>query len=249
MNQIDLTFIASRLESFEETIISKLIDRAQYSINQVAYERGNSGFENENHRCLMDLRLFYQEEMDSLFGRFCVPEERPFNKNLTPAGRRVATGHTILCIDEFNRVNLTSKITPRYMELIRCICPDGDDGQYGSSTEHDVYSLQAISRRVHFGAMYVAECKYRSAPTTYQNLIAQNDRNGLLKQLTRPEVEEKIVERILEKTTALQTCSDSRTRNIIQPESMAKLFKDTIIPLTKEGEILYLLNRKQDRCT
>ncbi|KMQ50890.1 hypothetical protein CHISP_2241 [Chitinispirillum alkaliphilum] len=246
MNQIDLSFIASKLESFEETIIYKLIDRAQYCRNQVAYKKGKSGFGKEESRSLMELRVYYQENMDSIFGRYCIPEERPFNTLLSPPKRQIELSQKDLYIDNFNKINLTSSILPKYLDLISAICPKGDDGHYGSSVEYDVYALQAISRRIHFGAMYVAESKFRASPSEYQKLIDHNDKDGLLKRLTRPEVESRIIERIAKKTSALQTCSNSNTRNIITPESIVDFYKNTVIPLTKEGEIIYLLNRKEE---
>lgn len=36
----------------------------------------------------------------------------------------------------------------------------GDDGNYGSSAMYDVFCLQALSRRIHFGK-FVAEAKFR----------------------------------------------------------------------------------------
>ena len=74
----ELHLIAAQLEGLEETIITKLIDRAQFKANLVAYEAGKSGFDGAENESLFDLRLRYHEEMDAYFGRFCVPEERPF---------------------------------------------------------------------------------------------------------------------------------------------------------------------------
>ncbi|MDG5813579.1 chorismate mutase [Chitinispirillales bacterium ANBcel5] len=241
-----LPYIASRLEGLEETIISKLIERAQWHTNPTAYQEGKSGFGNNEKRSLLELRLSYQEEMDALFGRFCVPEERPFTDLKYRPQRTVSLPESGLHIPDYQKVNLTKKIYTAYQFLLKHICTEGDDGQYGSSVEHDVYALQAISRRVHFGALYVAECKYRSAPNVYKKLIAKKDEKALLATLTRPEVEEKIIQRVQEKTRSLQQCANLESRKVIKPETVVDFYQKTIIPLTKEGEILYLLNRKQD---
>jgi chorismate mutase len=241
--QLDLNYIASRLESLEETIISKLIDRAQFCVNENVYEIGKSGFAGESNRCLFDVRMHYHEQMDAGFGRFCVPEERPFTRNLPSPKRQVNIPETGLHIDDFEVVNFAGPIRTEYMKLIKQICLPGDDGQYGSSVEHDVYAIQAISRRIHYGAFYVAECKYMGNPETFSELIDKRDISGLLALITRKEVEENIINRVYLKTAETQKNVNRSVRNIVDPEAVVRFYRDAVIPLTKEGEIAYLLNR------
>jgi chorismate mutase len=242
----DLDLIAAKLEGLEETIIAKLIDRAQFKVNQNIYQEGASGFDGAEGCSLFFMRLRRQEEMDALFGRFRVPEERPFTKELPSPKRGVSLGESCLSIKDFDYVSVTSRILPAYMDLVRDLCSKGDDGQYGSSVEHDVYALQAISRRIHFGALYVAECKYRANSEKIDALVARQKEKELLELLTRPEVEKNILERIVKKVDRMQAESNPRTRKIIKPEIIYKFYQDTVIPLTKKGEILYLLYRKVD---
>ena len=240
----DLNRIATDLEGLEETIIARLIDRAQFRQNLRVYRPGESGFEGEKELSLFSIRLKYHEEMDACFGRFAVPEERPFNKNLPNAKRTVTLPETCLRLTDYNVVNLTDKIQASYLELVPRICVEGDDAQYGSSVEHDVYTIQAISRRIHYGAMYVAETKYLSDPVTYGNAIDAKDCRTLETLLTRPEVEEQILARVQEKVAVLQAAAKADTRITIDPDVVSAYYADTIIPLTKDGEILYLLNRE-----
>lgn len=242
---LDLTFIASRLESLEETIISKLIDRAQFCVNETIYTLGKSGFEGEDRRCLFDLRMHYHEQMDAAFGRFCVPEERPFTRNLPEPRRQVTLPDTGLHIDNFEVVNFAGPIRTDYMTLVKQICHPGDDAQYGSSVEHDVYSIQAISRRIHYGAFYVAECKYTGNRETFDPLIDARDSAEILKLITRKEVEENIVNRVYQKTTETQKNVNRSIRTIVDPEVVVTFYRNTVIPLTKQGEIAYLLNRNR----
>jgi chorismate mutase len=242
--QLDLPKIAAHLEGLEETIISKLIDRAQFCANTRIYEPGNSGFTDEPGLSLFDLRLKHQETMDALFGRFCVPEERPYTGNLPIAQRKVQVPYTGLEIDNYDVINVTRDCLADYLALIPKMCKFCDDGQYGSSVEHDVYAVQAIARRIHYGALYIAESKYRGAQEEYIQLIARNDHEELLQKLTRKEVEDEILKRIREKTQATQRGINQRTRVAIDPEIVVKFYLDTIIPLTKKGEILYLMNRR-----
>ena len=171
----DLDKIATDLEGLEETIIARLIDRAQFRRNRIAYQPGKSGFKGETELSLFALRLKFQEEMDACFGRFAVPEERPFNQNLPDAKRIVRLPENCLRLANYDAVNLTGKILASYLDLVPRICAAGDDAQYGSSVEHDVYAIQAISRRIHYGAMYVAESKYLSDPETFGKAIDAED--------------------------------------------------------------------------
>jgi chorismate mutase len=242
---MELKGIAEILEGLEETIIFKLIDRAQFHRNMVVYQSGESGFKGAGNTSLFKLRLLYHERMDAEFGRFMVPEERPFNTNLPKAKRIVHLPPNDLKIIDYNKVNLTAEIKESYLKLIPLICPKGDDGQYGSSVEHDVYALQAISRRIHFGAFFVAECKYRDNMDEYDCYIEKKDDSELLEKLTRTEVEENICKRVRQKVIHSQRKINKRIRNLIEPEVVISFYRDTIIPLTKRGELIYLLNRKK----
>jgi chorismate mutase len=242
---LKLDRIAARLEGLEETIIYKLIDRAQFAENAVIYEPGKSGFKGSGDLSLFDLRLRRQEEMDSDFGRFCVPEERPFNRDLPDAKRNVAFPATGLEIDDFDTVNVTADILKAYTGLLKDICLAGDDGHYGSATEHDVYALQAIARRVHYGALYVSESKYQSDPLSYDKLIATKDLDSLMQKLTRADVEEKILARIAQKVDHIQSGINSETRRSVPPDAIMTFYRNHVIPLTKEGEIRYFLNRRR----
>jgi chorismate mutase len=243
MVTLELNLIAAHLEGLEETIIYKLIDRAQFRVNAAIYQRGKSGFDGADGESLFDLRLRYHEEMDAAFGRFCVPEERPFTKGLPGPRRAVTLPEGPLRIENFDRISLTDQIRERYLQWIPSFCRDGDDGQYGSSVEHDVYALQAISRRIHYGALYVAESKFLQKPQEYRELIARGDREGLMELLTRKEVEERIVDRVRQKMAHVQEGVNRTVRHVIDPELVLSFYRDHIIPLTKEGEIRYLMGR------
>ena len=53
----DLDKIATDLEGLEETIIARLIDRAQFRRNRPTYQPGKSGFTGEGALSLFALRL------------------------------------------------------------------------------------------------------------------------------------------------------------------------------------------------
>ena len=246
MVSVDLNVIAARLEGLEETIIHRLIDRAQFRRNPAAYSPGDSGFNDAGDRSLFDLRLRYQEEMDAAFGRFEVPEERPFHAGLPAPHRKAAPPNSPLDRTATAAVNCTPAIVAQYLEFVPTLCESGDDGHYGSSVEHDVLAIQAIGRRVHYGALYVAESKYRADPEQYAaaaETAAVGDQTALMNLITRAEVEERILRRVSEKVDYLQVSRNPVARRRVDPQAVLKLYRDTIIPMTKKGEIDYLLVR------
>lgn len=242
--ELTLENITARLEGLEETIILKLIDRCQFKTNEIVYHSGKSGFAGERKKSLLEVRLSHEERMDALFGRYIQPEERPFTHRLPKPKRRVTIGETELALDDFDIINVTGDIFASYLSLVPLICTSGDDKQYGSSVVADVYALQAIAERIHYGALYVAESKFHQETSRYRELIKNRDAEGILAALTRKEVEDRIIARVREKVMHVQASVNRNVRNTIDPEIILTYYRDHIIPLTKKGEVLYLLNRK-----
>lgn len=240
---LNLDKIAATLSGLEEEIIYKMINRIQFRHNPAIYQSEQSGFTPKEEYSLFDLRLRYQEDMDSQFGRFSVPEERPYFKDLSPARRPVPPVDSELHLVDIDGVNLSEEVRAAYLKLVPVICPEGEDGHYGSSVEHDIMLYQVIMRRIHYGALYIAESKYQQNPDQYQSLIEKKDAEGLLKLLTREEVEIKIYQRIKHKVEEIQKDVNTSLRILLDPQICADFYKNTIIPLTKKGEIRYLLQR------
>lgn len=235
--------VVSKLASLEEAILMKLLDRCQFAFNEEAYTPGMSGFDPPETASLLELRLLEQETMDAHFGRYLVPEERPFYSGLPAPKRRVPVQDPELRIRELETINLSGRILVSYLDLLPQVCRPGSDGHFGSSVEHDVICLQAIARRVHFAACYVAESKYQSDPEGFQELIDRQDAEELRRKLTREEAEREVLQRVERKLRSLQRASDPSNRYIIDVKPVLVYFRDWIIPLTKEGEVRYLLQR------
>jgi chorismate mutase len=94
--------------------------------------------------------------------------------------------------------------------------------------------------------MYVAECKYQNNPEAYKKLIEKKDEQGILDLLTRKEIENKIIERIKKKVAHVQSGINLKVRRAIDPVVILSFYNESIIPLTKKGEVLYLLNRNNE---
>lgn len=61
--------------------------------------------------------------------------------------------------------------------------------------------LQALSKRIHFGK-FVAEAKFRAEVEKYSALIKARDAEGLMQELTKPDVEANVVRRVQLKASA-----------------------------------------------
>lgn len=238
--------IAAHLEALEETILYRLIDRIQFKFNAAIYQKGEHFFDEYPDLSLLEVRMQYQQNMESVFGRFSVPEERPFVEKLPDAKRVFPYEEKDLKIEDFEKVNLTNDVWDAYLELVPAMCEEGDDGHHGSAVVYDVLSMMAVSERIHYGAFYVAEAKFQADPEKYKKLISSGDKNEMMKALTRQEVEEKILERIGRKVKALQEGVNPELRNVLDAEVAVNFYRDTIIPLTKEGQIRYFLAREEN---
>jgi chorismate mutase len=56
-------------------------------------------------------------------------------------------------------------------------------------------------------------------------------------------VEECVISRVKDKVEAAQTTANTRVRVTIDPDAVRVFYRDILIPLTKEGEVRYLLGR------
>lgn len=133
------------------------------------------------------------------------------------------------------------------------MCPDfgrQDRGEsqenYGSAATSDFACLQALSRRIHFGK-FVAESKYRSDPEKYKKLIKANDRVGIEESITNKAVEKSVLARLRLKALTYgkdPSISDGAEEDVkIDVDAVVAMYEDFVIPLTKEVEVDYLMQR------
>ena len=74
----------------------------------------------------------------------------------------------------------------------------------------------------------------------------ENNTDAIMRLLTRKEVEERILQRVKDKVQHIQAEVNREIRIIIDPEVVFQFYRNHVIPLTKKGEVLYLLNRRTD---
>ena len=127
---------------------------------------------------------------------------------------------------------------------------EGDDGNAGSAATCDVQCLQTIATRIYYG-LFVAESKFRSDREHFTALIRSKDSAGLMAAITKPEVEKKIIERVVLKARTFSqevtidgmAASEAEAKYKVPPEWVGKVFEQYIMPLTKDVEVEYLLTR------
>ncbi|KAF9047080.1 chorismate mutase [Hymenopellis radicata] len=129
-----------------------------------------------------------------------------------------------------------------------------DDGNYGSAATIDIEILQAISKRVHYGK-FVSESKFLENPAAFIPHIQNPNRQALEDLITKPEVERRLLMRLAKKaaTYAQDFASDGTQvpandgkingNSKIDVDGVVDLYESYIIPLTKEVEVDYLLQR------
>jgi len=218
MGKFDLNTIRNRLESLEETIIFRLLDRVQFKQNLPVYQAG----------AILDDMHKSVEEICAKYNRFNAVEEKSF----FDLGK--------------NEINLTAQIRRNYENFIKTACEIGDDSEYGSTAEADISALQTISKRIHYGSVYVAESKFEENPQAFTEAVMANDKEKVVEMLRNPAKEELVLSRVFEKCEKIQSAYTSQFRRTIDSKIIKEFYKNTIIPLTVEGELQYFFRRVSD---
>uniref|UniRef100_L2FDI0 chorismate mutase n=1 Tax=Colletotrichum fructicola (strain Nara gc5) TaxID=1213859 RepID=L2FDI0_COLFN len=131
-----------------------------------------------------------------------------------------------------NDVNVNDKIKKFYVDtFLPALCPD-----FGREDRGEI----------HFGK-FVAESKFQSDPEKYTALIKAEDRDGIGAAITNAAVEKKVLERLRLKCLTYGTDpsigAGPENQAKIDADSVVALYKDFVIPLTKEVEVEYLMQR------
>ncbi|KAI1416906.1 chorismate mutase [Hypoxylon sp. FL1857] len=248
---LDLSNIRYQLIRLEDTITFHLIERVQFPLNQTIYVPGAIELGQDNKLSFMDWYLREQEKLQSLIRRYEAPDEYPFFPDALQ--KPILKPLDYPKILHPNTVNVNEKIKQFYIEMfLPAICPNfgrPDRGEseenYGSSATCDIACLQALSRRIHFGK-FVAESKFQSDPEKYTKMIKAGDRKGIDESITNAAVEKQVLARLGLKARTYGTdpsTSDSENAGKINVEAVVSMYRDFVIPITKEVEVEYLMQR------
>ncbi|KAH8678814.1 chorismate mutase [Tricladium varicosporioides] len=246
---LDLSNIRFQLVRLEDTITFHLIERVQFPLNGTIYKAGALNIPNSS-LSFLDWTLREREKLDSLIRRFQSPDEYPFFPDAlqTPILQPL---HYPKILHK-NDVNVNEKIKSSYIDnFLPTACADfgrQDRGEteenYGSAATCDIACLQALSRRIHFGK-FVAESKFQAETELYTRLIKAEDREGIGAAITNMAVEKKVLERLRLKARTYGTDPSTGFEGPakINVDAVVAMYKDFVIPLTKEVEVEYLMQR------
>lgn len=264
---LNLERIRSVLVRLEETIIFSVIERAQFAHNPSMYEPGafaelrELGFSGS----WLEWFLHEIESFHAKARRYTSPDEYAFTTNLPEPVIAAPTFPRTLYPNTVNAnptilahyvKNVVPRITRRASLALAAAkrargITDGrelynDDGNYGSAATVDVELIQAISKRVHYGK-FVSESKFQENPAAFVPHILNPNREALEGLITKPEVERKLLQRVRKKaSTYAQEIIDGETVSTalkVDVEGLVDLYESFIIPLTKDVEVDYLLQR------
>ena len=253
-----LESIRATLIRQEETIIFALIERAAFRKNAAIYdadfgggEQGKLTNEQGESVSLLEWMLKETEKLHAKVRRYTSPEEHAFFPDALPEPiLQPLDFPDLLLVDSKSISDVNPDIMWWYTsKILKRLCVEGDDEQYGSSSMCDIACLQAISRRIHYGK-FVAESKYLDNPDKYRKLVTDEDTVGIIELLTNVEVEKKVLRRAYAKASTYGQdigvtgpSQDADAGYKVEPKLIADIYRDMIIPLTKVVEVRYLYNR------
>ena len=231
----------------EETIIFALIERAQYRRNYAIYDPKANKLRNVYGapQSFLEYMLLETEKLHSKVRRYTSPEEHPFYPSYLPAPILPDINYPQqLCSLKKSAVDVNTEILRWYTEkIIDRLCVAGDDEQHGSSVLCDITAMQALSRRIHYGK-FVAESKFLEDPQSYTNYLKDGNIPAVVDLLTNIEVERKVLRRAYAKASTYGKDITGNTEGYkVDPILIADIYRDMIIPLTKDVEIRYLFLR------
>ncbi|GAA5963294.1 hypothetical protein JCM21900_000324 [Sporobolomyces salmonicolor] len=262
---LNLDNIRRTLVRLEDTIIFLLIERAQFAHNPRMYTR--EGFAEVLHRdgfdgSWLEWLLKETEVSHAKIRRYDSPDEHPFTaRSLLPAPILPPLSYPPLLYDP-THVNVNPQILRFYIdEIVPSITKavtehlgkQNDDGNYGSAGTRDIECLQAISRRIHCG-MFVSESKFLSSPSAFIPHILHPNPSALEGLITKPAVEAALLVRLAKKARwygaelgpdgePLPLNGEGEEPMRVDVEEVVRLYREYIIPLTKDVEVEYLLHR------
>ncbi|PVU85603.1 hypothetical protein BB560_006975 [Smittium megazygosporum] len=252
VESLSLEQLRNVLIRLEDSIIFAFAERAQFKTNETIYKPGAIHFKDGYEGSFFDWFLHEVESVHAKVRRYQSPDEYPFTKKL-PEPVLVPLDYADI-INKNDKVNINDQIKAVYLDIVvPSMCEAGDDSNYGSSATCDITCLQNLSRRIHYGK-FVAESKF-SDPVyhdKYVELIKAKDRDGLMQLLTNEKVEKLLLERLKRKAENYgqefegigNISGGSQSPSVrTNPDLVVQIYKDYVIPLTKEVEVLYLLNR------
>lgn len=245
---LNLGNIREALIRMEDTIVFNFIERSQFFTSPSVY-RENQFPIPDFDGSFLDWTLLQLEKAHSQLRRYEAPDEVPFFPNELLKSFLPPINYPQVLAPYSDEVNVNKEILRTYVEKVvplLAASPGDQSENLGSTACADIECLQALSRRIHFGK-FVAEAKFVSEPERFTKMIKEKDVKGIEAAITNAAVEAKILERLIEKGHAYGTDPSmkysQKPQSKVEPEVIAEIYKEWIIPVTKKVEIDYLLRR------
>lgn len=245
--QLQIAHVRNVLIRLEETIIFALIERTQFLHNPVIYTPGNFGTELEGES-LVGFMLLECERSHARVRRYTSPDEHPFFADLpSPILPALPLSQSPLIENSINNNVAIRKLYET--EIVPHICRTGDDNEYGSAAVCDVACLQSLSKRIHYGK-FVAESKFRESKATLLPAIEAKDTVAIMAAITDEAVENQVLNRVAAKArTYTRELETESTPPTVSSEIITDIYRSWIIPMNKDIQIEYLLQRNQSEPT
>ncbi|ODV98590.1 hypothetical protein PACTADRAFT_184802 [Pachysolen tannophilus NRRL Y-2460] len=246
---LNLGNIRDALVRMEDTIVFNFIERSQFYSSPSVYEIDKFEIPDFVGGSFLDWTMLQLEKLQSQIRRFEAPDELPFFPKEILKSFLPPIGYPNVLASYSTEINFNDEIKKFYIQDIVPLisCGEGEQPEnLGSTCTADIECLQSLSRRIHFGK-FVAEAKFQSEKELFIKLIKEKNVKGLEDAITNSVVEEKILQRLVEKGKAygvdpsLKYSQNPQSK--VNPEIIAVIYKKWIIPLTKKVEIDYLLRR------
>ncbi|KAJ1932695.1 chorismate mutase aro7 [Linderina macrospora] len=264
--------LRNTLVRLEDTIIFALIERSQFKHNSSVYTAGAMQFKDGYSGSFLTWFLKEVEQVHAKVRRYQSPDEYPFTSNLPDAILPPLDYPPVLVDPECININ-DEIFNVYVNTVMPGITADGDDKNYGSSATRDIECLQALSRRIHYGKFVAeSKFQDPNTHEEYVKHIKEKNRDRLMELLTNEKVEEQLLKRLKVKaliygqdlssvsdnpapgTTSISPCSSvcnmcedpdshDRAKSRVDYDLVVSLYRDYVIPLTKEVEVEYLLHR------
>ncbi|KAL3023289.1 hypothetical protein AAZX31_04G059500 [Glycine max] len=200
----------------EDTIIFGLIERARFPLNSPTYNQSYTSIP-QFRGTLLDFLVRHTEAIQAKAGRYINPEENPFFPENLPPSVVPRYPFSQFLHPAAALININNAIWKLYFdELLPMFVASGDDGNYAQTAATDLSLLQ--------------------------------DKGALMKLLTYESVEEMVVKRVKKKAMVFgqEVSLDRDVKGItykVDPSVVSLLYQKWLIPLTKNVEVEYLLNR------
>lgn len=257
-DRLTLENIRTALIRQEDTIIFSLIERSQFRRNEAIYEAGSVSVpcydvKTGSMKSLLEFALRETEQFHGKLRRYTSPDEHSFFPSQLPPLMLEPLKFPAVLMPWIN-INMNEVIYEEYIaKILPAVTQSGTDNNFGSTVITDVQCLQSLSKRTHMG-MFVAEAKFRSNRELYTRLIENNDRQAIMESLTDAAVEQRVAKRVRNKAATYgqnveDVLPDLSVQDIaggdfkVSPESVADLYVNWLMPLTKFVQVEYFMQR------